>query len=105
MERLKNLHDDPFTEYLNEIRGAVQQLHHLGVVHYDLSPSNLMLNEQGKATIIDFGRAGRIGDQIPLDKQIGVKPQSNRTYSTASDFDWLEKLRGKICFIEIFFAY
>ena len=43
-----------------QLHDALAACHRAGVVHGDLSPSNILVNEQGCAIIIDFGRAKRV---------------------------------------------
>ena len=40
---------------LDDILSAVDYLHHRGVLHNDLKPSNIIVNPHGAARIIDFG--------------------------------------------------
>ncbi|GAB7353736.1 hypothetical protein MBLNU459_g4133t1 [Dothideomycetes sp. NU459] len=48
-----------------EVREAVNALHNAGFCHGDLSISNIMQDRKGKVKFIDFGFAGKIGDQVP----------------------------------------
>lgn len=43
-----------------QLHDALVSCHRADVVHGDLSPSNIMVNEHGCAIIIDFGRASRV---------------------------------------------
>jgi len=40
-----------------DILGALRVLHQNGIVHRDLKPENIMVNQKGKAIVIDFGLA------------------------------------------------
>lgn len=95
MEKLNDVAVEDMATHLDEIKGAVSQLHHAGVIHYDLSPSNIMLNMSGHVTLIDFGRAGYIGDRIPLTKEKGAKPSGESIYDASWDFHSLRKLDGE----------
>ena len=44
-------------DMLSRVADAITQAHHLGVLHLDLKPSNLLLNDRGEAFVADFGIA------------------------------------------------
>jgi serine/threonine protein kinase len=79
MERLQPLNSQPLPTIFDQIRTGIRKVHEAGVVHYDLSPSNIMLNGMGRVTILDFGRSGLIGDTIPTQKA--------RFHETADKYD------------------
>ncbi len=43
--------------WLKEIAGALQFMHDKGLLHCDLKPSNVLLDEQGRTRLVDFGQA------------------------------------------------
>jgi len=50
----------PFTSVLNVMRAtcaALQYAHHLGFVHADVKPGNILIDDQGKVYLSDFGLA------------------------------------------------
>jgi serine/threonine protein kinase len=48
---------------------CIKQIHEKGVVHNDFHPMNVMRNAQGQLVVIDFGRSGRVGDKISMEKR------------------------------------
>lgn len=97
MERLSKIEMDSAAEYILEVAKAVKEVHLTGIVHYDISPSNIMLNQKGQVTIIDFGRAGYIGQEVPSFKAVG-KPKEKEIYSIESDHVSLERVDGMYWF-------
>jgi Nif-specific regulatory protein len=51
-----------------QIASALHHIHHLGIIHLDLKPSNILVDDRGKAKIMDFGVA--VESRQVLDRQI-----------------------------------
>jgi len=51
-----------------QIASALHHIHHLGIIHLDLKPSNILVDEKGRAKIMDFGVA--VESRQVLDRQI-----------------------------------
>lgn len=59
-------------DLLNPITSTLIKIHHEKVVHLDISPDNIMITEDGKAKLLDFGGAKLINDTDPF-KQFSYK--------------------------------
>ena len=52
---------------LEPVFHALTKIHQFGVVHLDVSPDNIMVLENGKAKLLDFGGAKTIGERTEND--------------------------------------
>jgi len=50
---------------MRELVAAIAELHAAGLLHLDLSPSNILIDERGAVRLIDFGLARRLDDAAP----------------------------------------
>src|SRR4051794_24277040 len=63
-----------FTEYqiwqiLLQIASGLEHIHRVNVVHLDLKPANILINQQGVLKIGDFGLSMRVGNQCDPDME------------------------------------
>jgi Nif-specific regulatory protein len=59
---------DALYDVIMEIASGLHHIHHLGIIHLDLKPSNILVGDDGKAKIMDFGLA--IESRQVFDRQI-----------------------------------
>ena len=67
----------------------LQQIHKRQIVHNDFHPGNVMMNRKGNLLVIDFGRSGRVGDDIPHAKRCPWRQEES--YSFEADYIGLDK--------------
>jgi len=65
MQKLYSINIVELAERLEELKEAIRMVHKAGIVMNDVSISNVMLDARDKITLIDFGFAGRIGENVP----------------------------------------
>jgi serine/threonine protein kinase len=46
---------------MSEVQEAIHYAHTLGVIHRDLKPSNILIDENGRSRVMDFGISAHIG--------------------------------------------
>jgi serine/threonine protein kinase len=49
---------------VSDLSGALEALHARGLVHRDVKPANVMINERGAAALTDFGLARGVADTV-----------------------------------------
>ena len=49
---------------LQDLLAAIKHLHSLGLVHNDINPANIMLDQEGTLILIDFDSCRNIGESL-----------------------------------------
>ena len=52
-----NISEEQLFEYINQLIVPLKYIHKLGITHRDLKPQNILIDEEGKINISDFGIA------------------------------------------------
>ncbi|KAK0272970.1 hypothetical protein LTR35_012642 [Friedmanniomyces endolithicus] len=73
----------------SEVQRVTHALHRRGYCHGDLSPSNVMVDNDGKVVLIDLSFAGVIGEEVP--SYIPRWAHSSAVFSEAVDESKLEE--------------
>lgn len=59
IEKGKKLSEDDVVKLLGQVPKALETMHLYGILHLDLKPENLILTEEGRLVLLDFGSAHR----------------------------------------------
>ena len=78
-DRLEQLKNDPqaAAELMSTVAGAIHAAHQRGILHRDLKPGNILIDEQGQPHVTDFGLAKQMesNSSVTLSGQIMGTPQ------------------------------
>jgi predicted ATPase/predicted Ser/Thr protein kinase len=85
LKREKRLTPERALEVLAQIAGALDAAHRRGLVHRDVKPANVLLDEDGHAYLTDFGISKRLG---------GASTDTGRVVGTL-DYLAPEQIRGE----------
>lgn len=80
---------DQLLDYLRQVASAIQYAHDRGVIHRDIKPENLLLDDQGRLKLSDFGLALL----APLPAQLHTQELVGTVFYMSP-----EQLRGKPTF-------
>lgn len=69
MEKLIKIEPKRLGTRVDDIRNAIAKIHSIGIVHNDFHPGNLLQRSDGTLVVIDFGRSGLVGHEIPAEKR------------------------------------
>lgn len=62
------------TDLLTRVTGAVEYAHAAGIVHRDLKPGNIMMDEEGRPLVADFGIARLAGQSQTITEYMALTP-------------------------------
>ncbi|KAF7550578.1 hypothetical protein G7046_g7968 [Stylonectria norvegica] len=97
MAKLSSITHEEVATHYDDILEALHHIHSAGVVHFDLSWTNTMLDHNGHVTFIDPGHAGLSEEDVPLHKQIKSPQRSHmKKYWACYDTEVLDQLRRTI---------
>jgi serine/threonine protein kinase len=86
--------DDSTKGCLDGILAGIYHLHSLGIIHNDITPSNVMFKEDGTPVIIDFGSCQRAGESlVGIGRTFGWHDPLIRTASENNDLDAFTELQ------------
>ncbi|KAF5388713.1 hypothetical protein D9757_004864 [Collybiopsis confluens] len=63
LERLGSLQEDVVKFYVAQLSSGVEFLHQSGIMHRDIKPDNILLDERGNAHLTDFNIAVHFGER------------------------------------------
>lgn len=70
VEKRGPMTENEIKEMLKPVLDALEQVHDIGIIHRDISPDNIMITENHKVVLVDFGSARKV--DLPEDKSMTV---------------------------------
>lgn len=80
----RQLSPSQLLELVEEVVGALEEIHRHGVLHRDISPGNLLVQEDGSVKLIDFGAAARLSLQAQGQDRTVIL---NKRYAPVEQYD------------------
>ena len=82
-------------KYATQITEALAHAHSLGILHRDIKTSNVMISEDGRATVVDFGLAKRLHENDQDMTKSGVTIDKPGTFVGTLPYAAPEILQGR----------
>ncbi|MEG3222926.1 protein kinase family protein [Vibrio gigantis] len=82
-----NLPECSSFQFISSLETAINQIHKLGFVHGDLKPSNIIMSEQGRTHLIDFGSVTHMGTNREKLRFNSNTPRYSREHTITSKLD------------------
>ncbi|KAF7557031.1 hypothetical protein G7046_g6147 [Stylonectria norvegica] len=84
--------------FIDSLQSAIHHVHSLGWAHNDLNPTNVLVADDGRPVLIDFGSARRIGEKMTMSRGtkgwIDCEMKDYTTSETRHDSSALTKLHA-----------
>ncbi|KAL4061768.1 kinase-like domain-containing protein [Scleroderma citrinum] len=88
----QKLNPERISEIIEGVHAGLRHIHSLGYVHNDVTPTNIMIDEDGHPVLIDFDACRKLGDVTKGDRAgtpgYGLVPRPER-YEAENDFHML----------------
>ena len=62
MQRSGELNEKRSVQYINQVLAALEAVHNVDILHLDIKPSNVMVDDNNSVVLIDFGASKRVAD-------------------------------------------
>jgi serine/threonine protein kinase/tetratricopeptide (TPR) repeat protein len=84
-------------EWMIQVTDALARMHEKGIIHRDLKPENIMIDEDGRAKVLDFGLAKLIQESLASTETIGASSDMTRPGMLMGTPHYMspEQVRGK----------
>lgn len=84
---------DKLRESLSQLVRAVRALHHAGLLHLDIKPSNIIVEPSGRVVLLDFGVTREVGAESAANKRVSgtpawMAPEQHEGDSLTEASDW-----------------
>lgn len=80
---------DYILKYIKQLLDAIEYIHSLGIVHYDIKPNNIMISKKHNIKLIDFGLSKSTNDPYfikgPIGGTLGYIPRIKLHYTMDID--------------------
>lgn len=87
LDKLKNLSDYKITQILISIAENLEMLHHLLIVHGDIKPENIMIDNNFNVYLLDLGNASFLGEKTNYGTVRYCSYQQLKKKKTTAKFD------------------
>ena len=95
MQRSGELNEKRSVQYINQVLAALEAVHNVGILHLDIKPSNIMVDDNNSVVLIDFGASKRVADDNGKSLSLSTGLAGTPGYAPLEQMSGKRELIGK----------
>ena len=95
MQRSGELNEKRSVQYINQVLAALEAVHNVDILHLDIKPSNVMVDDNNSVVLIDFGASKRVADDDGKSLSLSTGLAGTPGYAPLEQMSGDKKLIGK----------
>ena len=95
MQRSGELNEKRSVQYINQVLAALEAVHNVGILHLDIKPSNIMVDDNNSVVLIDFGASKRVADDDGKSLSLSTGLAGTPGYAPLEQMSGKRELIGK----------
>ena len=95
MQHYGELNEKRSVQYINQVLAALEAVHNVGILHLDIKPSNVMVDDNNSVVLIDFGASKRVADDNGKSLSLSTGLAGTPGYAPLEQMSGKRELIGK----------
>ena len=95
MQRSGELNEKRSVQYINQVLAALEAVHNVDILHLDIKPSNVMVDDNNSVVLIDFGASKRVADDDGKSLSLSTGLAGTPGYAPLEQMSGKRELIGK----------
>lgn len=95
MQHYGELNEKRSVQYINQVLAALEAVHNVDILHLDIKPSNVMVDDNNSVVLIDFGASKRVADDDGKSLSLSTGLAGTPGYAPLEQMSGKRELIGK----------